>query len=1260
MNPLDPIVLELDDSEVVRGTKNANTSIDGYGAKVISVNRATGRSWEESMSRMVTANKNGFERMASDVERYAVSVKKVGEGVGDTFRALASATKGALEFAGAVALGAKAFAAQTTAAGVMEAALNRLRAARVGVAAFSEGLGGAAIVAGEIAAVVAIEKLAVLTLDRADQIRRDALTSARTGLGVNDVSALQFAGGRSGVDVNTLNSLARSSGGVSELAAKLKELGDIKDPVLQVTAAFREFGQDTPEILDHLNSRLGDNAAAFKSWREQIGESMKVTDTFRGDIQKLEGVFSGLGDTISFQLKAAGDLGATAFGRLYEMLSRDLPKGIGGLIPFAFTADTMNLPKPLNVDANTQAQVRQNLLNQYSGAGSKYFLKSQEDAREQALRSQIAKDQAALYDSDRTSPNYGRLIPGGSFPGGFLAQAQVQQRYVQDQQQLKGIVDARDAQKEADAARRQADGARESFEHRISDLLQESQQKELSGIDQIRQKYTQLRAEAGEKGATSSLGKIGLAEEFDKLKYYSQSAKEYDNLRNQMDREVSAGFRGKYVDAGAEPTQLTGPNSVYLQNLPFATNGRISQMEFEAQRQGIERQASQAGRLSDLANPNKTPADAYREQLTLVKQLSDLEKDNIQRTSSGLEQQVLLTQERLDTTRKLQDAAYEFQLKSAEAVRQQFDSVKSASSSLLDTLFNKPKDFARQLGDTIRQALLKPVVDSLSTSIAQTLTVARSGALVGLGSVGLLAQPATQKDWSVGGTHASISAALKESAPAGISKFSGLPVYFVSGKGDKTPLGEFDPQGGRINMYMDATKAQYSPGELPWGAARTLIHEDTHAVLDSKDIGSLNSLLPPDFVKKSMAGLVASGDYNQADAARELIPRLVTNEGTGSSGFDNSKILGQFLTSVNGSDPQLANTLRSLSTASGGIPSGRMLPSLNDLLIGNTQPLRDFPLAGNPAAGIGLGGTAGFTRGGISDLYRTMANGKGWHSNLASLKDTWWNENINTGPGRAVSASSLGLSGDLAGVLTSKGAAGVYTAVGVPLATAGLTGGRRGTWGGVGESTLGGALTGAGIGTMVLPGVGTLIGAGIGAAAGFAASTLSMLAGVESPENEAKRLAKSVYGINIDSQVARQIVQISQQSYGNRVSVAIRSPEVRNMLGLLASATGQKFPISATTPQAGSLSEQAGKLYQNETFKYGGAQAFQSSLPVSGGYSNPTTLPGFGGNPTLSINVNGTNVNPEFVQAQFSNSQQYSNNRLQNAALSQDPGLIIS
>ncbi len=226
-----------------------------------------------------------------------------------------------------------------------------------------------------------------------------------------------------------------------------------------------------------------------------------------------------------------------------------------------------------------------------------------------------------------------------------------------------------------------------------------------------------------------------------------------------------------------------GPNSIFASNLPFVTNRQISDLEYNAQRQGIERQASQASRLSDLANPGRTAADAYRDQLGLVQQLSALEKDNIARTSSGLEQQVLLTRERLDTTRQLQDAAYEFQLKSAEAVRQQFDSVKSAASSLLDTLFNKPKDFARQLGDTLRQALLKPVVDSLSSSIAQTLTLGRRAAFVGLGSAAMLGGGAAYAGPTGGLGSFDAPAAVYSSAPGSIGGLASLPISSIGAPG---------------------------------------------------------------------------------------------------------------------------------------------------------------------------------------------------------------------------------------------------------------------------------------------------------------------------------------------------------------------------------------------------------------------------------------------------------------------------------------------
>jgi len=44
--------------------------------------------------------------------------------------------------------------------------------------------------------------------------------------------------------------------------------------------------------------------------------------------------------------------------------------------------------------------------------------------------------------------------------------------------------------------------------------------------------------------------------------------------------------------------------------------------------------------------------------------------------------------------------------------------------------------------------------------------------------------------------------------------------------------------------------------------------------------------------------------------------------------------------------------------------------------------------------------------------------------------------------------------------------------------------------------------------------------------------------------------------------------------------VAVRSPSVRQLVMLYSEATGQKMPLSASTPYAGSLVEQGANLYQ--------------------------------------------------------------------------------
>src|SRR5579885_955521 len=227
------------------------------------------------------------------------------------------------------------------------------------------------------------------------------------------------------------------------------------------------------------------------------------------------------------------------------------------------------------------------------------------------------------------------------------------------------------------------------------------------------------------------------------------------------------------------------------------------------------------------------------------------------------------------------------------------------------------------------------------------------------------------------------------------------------------------------------------------------------------------------------------------------------------------------------------------------------------------------------------------------------------------------------------------------------------------LAMSGLLGSGAGTWRGVMEGTAGGAMLGFQAGGPL----GAAIGASIGAEIGL----FEKLFGVESPENEAKRLVEQLYSINIDTQTAKQIVSIAQQKYAGHVSIDVRDPDVRKMLMLYSQATGQKMPLSAAAPQSASLAEMGGRLYQQATYVNGMPYTFQSNLPVLGGYATGTyPSPG---PMMLQVNVQGQGaaqfvagqvVTPEFVQAQWSDAAAGSNGRLQNSAVIQQPGLVIA
>lgn len=165
---------------------------------------------------------------------------------------------------------------------------------------------------------------------------------------------------------------------------------------------------------------------------------------------------------------------------------------------------------------------------------------------------------------------------------------------------------------------------------------------------------------------------------------------------------------------------------------------------------------------------------------------------------------------------------------------------------------------------------------------------------------------------------------------------------------------------------------------------------------------------------------------------------------------------------------------------------------------------------------------------------------------------------------------------------------------GAILAMRGLAGADRGTWKGVGEGALGGAMIGFKFGGPLGAAAGAAIGAGIGIG--------EKLAGVESPEREAARLIKTLYGINISygSDTVRQVVANAKQKFGGSVSMAVRSAEVRQLLQLYADSTGQKSSIFADQVRPASLVESGGALYQSATYRNGTPYTYGSYLPTLG------------------------------------------------------------
>jgi hypothetical protein len=292
---------------------------------------------------------------------------------------------------------------------------------------------------------------------------------------------------------------------------------------------------------------------------------------------------------------------------------------------------------------------------------------------------------------------------------------------------------------------------------------------------------------------------------------------------------------------------------------------------------------------------------------------------------------------------------------------------------------------------------------------------------------------------------------------------------------------------------------------------------------------------------------------------------------------------------------------------------------------------------GTSSAASGVAGTAG-------------GSGKAAYAGYAAGAQSYLAQfgNIGYGPkggdfGGEVAGSYRGVGGATGGAMLLGGAA------------LGMDGWRRGGAAGFAELTASGALIGAKFGGPV----GALIGAGVGAIIG----TIRLF--VKGAEDKAIKQVRSTYGVTISKDIASQVVATAKQSFGGDVALAIRSPQLRDLIELYAMSTGQKWTNGATAPTPISIAQSGGMLYQLPTYRNGAA------VPTQGGLIPSVMGGGSGGGVTiLSLDAQATKEvlqgqavqviqsQPRLVQASANASIKQNSGRREMAASLSSPGLV--
>ena len=187
---------------------------------------------------------------------------------------------------------------------------------------------------------------------------------------------------------------------------------------------------------------------------------------------------------------------------------------------------------------------------------------------------------------------------------------------------------------------------------------------------------------------------------------------------------------------------------------------------------------------------------------------------------------------------------------------------------------------------------------------------------------------------------------------------------------------------------------------------------------------------------------------------------------------------------------------------------------------------------------------------------------------------------------------------------------------------------------------------------------------------GAVAGTIRMF--IKGANEKAREKVKALYGVDIsDKGVLKQIVDLAKSTYGGNLDMALRSPQIRDLINLYAMTTGQKPQgLQATTPQPMSFVESGGSLFQSPSYVNGsqlpstvgmpGLDSIGAGMPSGATTVNYISIPAAQVGDFLEGKVIQVMNQPGNASAALQASFASNNGRREITAMQLSPGTLVS